>query len=666
MKTIFSLLLMLCMLNASAAKKPVIWEKPSYVSTSISCLKLNSVEFHDTATIVKASIEHPDRYIGNSMHLYGEDNKNYKLKFIKEFKVDNPIPVDERGFASMTLVFEPMPSTTTFFDMLEGLAYNNDWVLGISDAKKPLQVKPYALNEEKIEAFSKDFFHTDTTCFKGRIDGYSRSLGYSSLIIYKGNILTGEDDPISIEINEDGTFERKFVLYYPILSLLTSDDLSSLNVPFLVKPGQTLNFFIGSYGNAIVTDSSGNQSEYSAITSSMPIYERDSKHKALDANEFRLKNYSKRVEEAYENALVTHDYLADRFHYNDIEYYMGKLFMQIGYGFKISYYWMENRTIKKNGANDVPDSLKDVKYPENYSFMRKLPLNNPLAIGICMYDWFAHHLIIGPVYLEGEGYYKDSKDGKKYILYEDSIADSLKMNIDKAIFGRDEISLPMKTEYLHKFYRESRNGRYNFINIKSELARNHPADSLDILVNGRIESIKCRAEKIKAAFHDPKLESLLDEYVNYGINDRQITYTLPDCEATTILKKITDKYKGKYVFLDFWATSCGPCREGIEESKAWREELRNNPDFEFVFITGERSSPQANYDEYVAQNLNGAESYRIPEKDYKKLWELFKFNGIPNYQALDPNGNVLTKFNEYQLGKEKFLENIKMLKNMQK
>lgn len=135
------------MLNASAAKKPVIWEKPSYVSTSISRLKLNSVEFHDTATIVKASIDHPDKYIGNSMHLYGEDNKNYKLKFIKEFKVDNPIPVDEHGFASMTLVFEPMPSTTTYFDMLEGLAYNNDWVLGISDAKKPLQVKPYALNE---------------------------------------------------------------------------------------------------------------------------------------------------------------------------------------------------------------------------------------------------------------------------------------------------------------------------------------------------------------------------------------------------------------------------------------------------------------------------------------------------------------------------------------
>ena len=270
MKTILSLLMTLCMLNASAAKKPVIWEKPSYVSTSISRLKLNSVEFHDTATIVKASIDHPDKYIGNSMHLYGEDNKNYKLKFIKEFKVDNPIPVDEHDFASMTLVFEPMPSTTTYFDMLEGFAKNSDWVLGISDTKKPLQIKPYALNEEKVEAFRKDFFHTDTTCIKGRIKGYSRSLGYNTLIIYNSNSFTGEDDPINIEINEDGTFERKFVLHYPILHGLCSDD-GSLCVFFLIKPGQTLNFLIDSFGNATVTDSSGNQSEYSAITSSMPI-----------------------------------------------------------------------------------------------------------------------------------------------------------------------------------------------------------------------------------------------------------------------------------------------------------------------------------------------------------------------------------------------------------
>ena len=125
-KTVISIIFALCALSVSAAKKPVIWEKPIYLSTSINRLLLNSVEFHDTATTVKASIASPDIWILGHIHLYGDDNKNYKLKFIKEFPPQTPIPVDEHGVATMTLVFEPMPLTTKFFDMLEGFAiYEN-------------------------------------------------------------------------------------------------------------------------------------------------------------------------------------------------------------------------------------------------------------------------------------------------------------------------------------------------------------------------------------------------------------------------------------------------------------------------------------------------------------------------------------------------------------
>ena len=161
-------------------------------------------------------------------------------------------------------------------------------------------------------------------------------------------------------------------------------------------------------------------------------------------------------------------------------------------------------------------------------------------------------------------------------------------------------------------------------------------------------------------------ESLLDEYVNYGLNNKQMSYTLPECEATTILRKITDKYKGKYVYIDFWATYCGPCRDGIEKSKAWRKELRNNPDFEFIFITGDKDSPKKDFDEYASENLNGAEVYRIPQDEYNKLKELFKFSGIPHYEALDRNGNVLKINKEYGVGKEQFLKNIETLKKLEK
>ena len=272
----------------------------------------------------------------------------------------------------------------------------------------------------------------------------------------------------------------------------------------------------------------------------------------------------------------------------------------------------------------------------------------------------------GPVFDQGTGYFEDTKDGRMFIPYDICTIDSIRMNIDKDIFGGSEISLPMKMRYLKDFYYNSTESGYNFINFKSGIMNCYPADSVDIMVNKQVESIMQRTQKVKAALHNPMYESLLDEYVSYGLNDKQMSYSLPEREATTLLKKITDKYKGKYVYLDFWSTFCGPCRANIESSKPWREELRNNPDFEFVYITGDKDSPQKQYDEYVAENLNGAEVYRVPQDEYNKYMDLFKFSGIPHYEALDRNGNVLKIYNHYYGGKDEFLRNIETLKKLEK
>lgn len=671
-KTILSILLTLCMLNSSAAKKPVIWEKPIYLSTSINRLQLNSVEFHDTATIVKASIASPDIWILGHIHLYGDDSKNYKLKFIKEFPPQTPIPVDEHGVATMTLVFEPMPLNTQFFDMLEGFAIYENRVMGISEAINPVKIKPYALNEEKVEAFRKDFFRTDTACVKGKIEGYSRSAGYSSLNIYYSNIFTTETAPIVIPINEDGTFEHKFVLHYPILDCLVADNIS---VYFLIKPGETLCFTINQYGKATVSDPSGKPTEYSAITSNMPRPFSDSKYQALYqmVNKYGFKNYIKIVEDAYENALATHDYLAERFHYNDIEYIMGKINMQEYYAGEVVRYYGNNSQIRKTPKSELqnlPDSLRDILNPENYTFLRKIPFNDPLTMSSNFYIFLLSSTIYGPVFEHGTGDYEKSTDPTFPIQwfkpYDDSIVDSIQMCRDKAIFGREDMSLFLKLKYVREFYNKSRNGKLNYMLVKSWRINDTPADSVDFVVNKELEEAKHRASIIKSAMHNPMFESLIDEYVNYGINAKQMSYSLPDCEATTLLRKITDKYKGKYLYIDFWATYCGPCRAGIESTKPWREELRNNPDFEFIYITGDKDSPQKQYDEYVAENLNEAEVYRVPQDEYNKYMDLFKFSGIPHYEALDRNGNVLKIYNHYYGGKDEFLRNIESLKKLEK
>jgi hypothetical protein len=183
---------------------------------------------------------------------------------VKEFNVDSPIPVDEHDVASMTLVFEPMPSTTTYFDMLEGFGSNADHVWGISDANKPLVVKPYEVNEQKVSEFRRDYFRTDTANIKGRISSEELAKEINSLNILNRNVFTGEDEPIVIEVKADGTFEKKFVLQYPIYNKFFVNE-RFIDKPFIIKPGDKLNFDISweNYDYKItITDDLGKPYEY--------------------------------------------------------------------------------------------------------------------------------------------------------------------------------------------------------------------------------------------------------------------------------------------------------------------------------------------------------------------------------------------------------------------
>ena len=74
--------------------------------------------------------------------------------------------------------------------------------------------------------------------------------------------------------------------------------------------------------------------------------------------------------------------------------------------------------------------------------------------------------------------------------------------------------------------------------------------------------------------------------------------------------------------------------------KAIRAKYAANPDFDFIFITDQRSSPEKDYNDFVKdqelKNIN-----RISTDDFNQLRQLFKFNGIPRYVVIDKNGDVI-------------------------
>jgi len=57
-----------------------------------------------------------------------------------------------------------------------------------------------------------------------------------------------------------------------------------------------------------------------------------------------------------------------------------------------------------------------------------------------------------------------------------------------------------------------------------------------------------------------------------------------------------------------------------------------------VFIAGERiSGGSEGYKKYVAEWLANEEAICIPDAEFTRLQELFRFNGIPHYEAITPD-----------------------------
>ncbi|MBN1118621.1 MAG: TlpA family protein disulfide reductase [Bacteroidales bacterium] len=116
-----------------------------------------------------------------------------------------------------------------------------------------------------------------------------------------------------------------------------------------------------------------------------------------------------------------------------------------------------------------------------------------------------------------------------------------------------------------------------------------------------------------------------------------IVNDVPKTEADILFESIMKKYKGKVVFVDFWATWCAPCRSGIQQIKPLKEELADK-DVVFVYITGP-SSPEKTWANMIP-DIRG-EHYRVSNDEWNYLCGKFNISGIPHYTLVGKNGEVL-------------------------
>ena len=112
-----------------------------------------------------------------------------------------------------------------------------------------------------------------------------------------------------------------------------------------------------------------------------------------------------------------------------------------------------------------------------------------------------------------------------------------------------------------------------------------------------------------------------------------------DVAPEDILQTILDKYKGKVVLIDLWATWCGPCRAGHKAMAPMKEQMKGQ-NIQFVYITSP-SSPQTTWQEMI-KDIDG-DHYYLTEEQNHYILNHFESKGIPTYAIYDTKGRQTYK-----------------------
>jgi len=127
----------------------------------------------------------------------------------------------------------------------------------------------------------------------------------------------------------------------------------------------------------------------------------------------------------------------------------------------------------------------------------------------------------------------------------------------------------------------------------------------------------------------------------------------PEVDSDKILEAIIAEYKGKVVFVDFWATWCGPCLNAMKTIKPFKPEMAEKGVVS-IYITN-TSSPSAKWTTMLPEI--GGLHYYLKDDQWRKLSDKYNIQGIPTYMIFDKNGNKVFEATGYP-GNDKIKEEL--------
>lgn len=150
----------------------------------------------------------------------------------------------------------------------------------------------------------------------------------------------------------------------------------------------------------------------------------------------------------------------------------------------------------------------------------------------------------------------------------------------------------------------------------------------------------------KPLIEDKNLSDLYDKYVeeykrSVASNKEKVTgnehihyLDMKEVAPDKVLSTILDRYKGKTVLIDIWATWCGPCRVAIDQMKPMKQELEGK-DIVYIYMTSSTSE----FDTWkeLIPDIHG-EHYYLTEEQLNHILQQYGEQAYPTYAIYNPKG----------------------------
>lgn len=270
--------------------------------------------------------------------------------------------------------------------------------------------------------------------------------------------------------------------------------------------------------------------------------------------------------------------------------------------------------VQERRSNMVARNMKELEQQATYeasSFFQTIPVN-PEWLAMNMYNYAALLNDRVKFDLDLAIYYALKKEGKE------KNTDTLAILMEKAIL-KNARTAPIR-EYLLA------------INIKRMLREFGPTPTIPQLF-----------DRFKSLYPDSRYTATLDrEFEKYqeldeGKEAKNFIATYPDGKEF----RLSD-LKGKVVYLDTWATWCGPCIGEFPSSKKMVKRYKDNPQVVFLFVSVDNNLEKWKAYLNSGKAPQGLHVNQNPEtQDFgTSIHTLYRMSGIPHYIVIDQAGKI--------------------------